>query len=86
MGEVHARFHVQSHTRASGYGFKGNKIADQFKLYGVKGEPFGDATPNASMDMLILNSNAAKFFSEALETGKEVDVTFSLVDPAPNGH
>lgn len=79
--DVHARFHVQSHTRISGYGYGGKDIADQFKLYGVKGEPFGSATPNASMDMSILNPEAAKVFIEALETRRNVDVIFSLADP-----
>ena len=81
---VHARFHVQSHTRSSGYGYSGEVVADQFKLYGVKGEPFGSATPNASMDMTILNPEAAKVFIEAMECRKEVDVIFSLVEPVPD--
>jgi hypothetical protein len=79
--KVHARFHVQAHTRTSGYGYGGKDVADQFKLYGVKGEPFGSATPNASMDMTILNPEAAKLFIEALETRRNVDVIFSLADP-----
>lgn len=78
--KVHARFHVQSHIRTSGYGYGGKDKADQFKLYGVKGEPFGSATPNASMDMSILNPEAAKMFATALETDREVDVFFSLVE------
>ena len=79
---VHARFHVQAHTRTSGYGYGGKTVADQFKLYGVKGEPFGSATPNASMDMTILSPEAAHLFKEALETNRFVDVYFSLVEDA----
>jgi len=78
--QVHARFHVHAHTRTSGYGYGGKDIADQFKLYGVKGEPFGSATPNASMDMAILNPEAAMVFIEALESRREVDVYFSLAE------
>lgn len=77
---VHARFYVQAHTRTSGYGYGGSDVADQFKLYGVKGEPFGPATPNASMDITILNPEAAKVFIEALETRRNVDVFFSLAE------
>lgn len=75
---VHARFYVQSHTRTTGFGMGGKDMADQFDLYGVKGEPFGSATPSASMKMAILNPEAAKLFIEALETRRNVDVIFSL--------
>lgn len=35
------------------------------KMYGVQGEPFGSATPSASLDMAIKNPAAAAVFVEA---------------------
>ncbi|KKK90663.1 hypothetical protein LCGC14_2720740, partial [marine sediment metagenome] len=39
---------------------KGN--AFQVKMTGVKAEPFGDATPAANLDMLIIPEDAAREF------------------------
>lgn len=76
---VHARFFVSRHTR---YTFHGSPTpqGDQFTLNGVRGEPFGSATPAASLEMTIHNPEAAQVFKEALETGRQLDVFFSLVE------
>jgi len=48
-------------------------IPFRVKLTPVQGEPFGDATPSGSMDMLILNKVAADQFI----VGKDYFVDFT---------
>lgn len=75
---VHARFYVKQHTRFPNWQESG--LSDQFRLSGVQGEPFGPATPSASIDMVIQNKEAAQIFIEALETKRTIDVLFSLAE------
>lgn len=80
---VHARFRVSQYTRFPSW-HRDEPLMNKFALHGVQGEPFGSATPSASMEMVIANPEAAALFITALESGTELDVTFSLVpQPAP---
>lgn len=76
---VHARFYLTEDARVSYWTSEGYKDAARFKLAAVKGEPFGPATPQGTIDMLILNPEALKMFRGA-ELGQEFDVIFSPVE------
>lgn len=85
--QVHARFHVSTHTRFPGWQSEASMI-NRFALHGVQGEPFGSATPSASMEMVIVNPDAVAMFIQAFETKSDLDVFFSVVptpvpDPVP---
>ena len=81
--KVQARFRVNQHIRfGNWYGATPPALQESFRLNGVKGEPFGSATPNANLEITIANPEAAKLFTEALESGRDIDVIFSLADPA----
>lgn len=77
---VHARFKLYEDARAQAYSGGGYVPAQRVKLSAVQGEPFGTATPQGTIDMLIANPDAAKVFREA-PLGAEFDVVFSLVEP-----
>ncbi len=77
--QVHARFYVSQSSRLSWWSDpKEQSLIDKFHLSGIKGEPFGRATPSASMEMVIANPEAAEVFKEALENNLEFDVVFTL--------
>lgn len=83
--QVHARFKLAEDARVTGFSRQkkdgsgweyvdGNRV----KLYPVQGGPFGEATPGGSLEMVIVNPEAAKLFSEA-RIGQEYDVVFTPV-------
>jgi hypothetical protein len=82
--QIHARFRLDEDARVKHY--SKNKAtgnwdlveAARVKLGAVQGEPFGDATPSGSMEMVIANPEAVRLFREA-ELGQEYDVLFSPV-------
>jgi hypothetical protein len=83
--KIHARFHLGETARVKG----SSKVDGEWrsiemvrtKLYPVQGEPFGSATPNGSIEMVIANPDAAQVFLNA-PLGQEFDVVFSLVEKA----
>lgn len=78
--EVHARFRLYEDARASAYNGNGYVSAARVKLSAVQGEPFGTATPQGSIEMLIADPEAVALFRDAA-LGQEFDVVFSLVTP-----
>lgn len=86
---VHARFRLAEdgrivchQSKKDGKGWEQvNGI--RVKLYPVQGEPFGSATPSGEINMIIVNPEAIKVFSEA-ELGQEYDVIFTPVKKAQN--
>ena len=78
--KVHARFRLYEDVRASAYSGNGYVSAARVKLSAVQGEPFGTATPQGSIEMLIANPDAIALFRDT-PLGAEFDVMFSLVEP-----
>ena len=78
--KVHARFKLYEDARASSYSGGGYVSAARVKLSAVQGPPFGTATPQGQIDMLIANPEAVALFRDA-PLGSEFDVVFSLVEP-----
>jgi len=60
MSQVLARFYLVEVTRTPFYGE--TKEATRVKMSAVQGEPFGSATPQGSIEMLIVNPAAAQMF------------------------
>lgn len=58
-----------------GWGDTPKSVGRRVKFSGVQGEPFGKATPSASLDMLILNPEASNQF----ELEGEYEVVFTKV-------
>lgn len=81
MTQVHARFRLYEDARASAYMGGGYVSAARVKLSAVQGDPFGTATPQGNIEMLIANPEAVALFRDA-PLGAEFDVIFSPVDPA----
>jgi len=82
--KIHARFWLAEDGRVkSSRHVEGNQWETvesiRVKLYPVQGEPFGQATPSGSLEMVIANPDAAKLFREAA-IGQEFDAVFSLVE------
>lgn len=77
--KVHARFKLSEDARAGHYHNGAYTDAARVKLFAVKGEPFGPATPNGTIDMFIANPGAVEVFRNA-PIGQEFDVIFSPVD------
>ncbi len=75
---VHARFYLTDDARASYWTTSGNVEAARIKLAAVKGEPFGPATPQGTIEMLIVNPEAVAVFRKA-DLGQEFDVIFTPV-------
>jgi len=84
--KVHARFRLAEDTRVTGFSrqkkdgtgweyINGRRV----KLYPVQGGPFGEATPQGELTIVILNPDAVNVFAEA-EMGQEFDVVFSPVE------
>ena len=81
--QVHARFWLAEDGRVkSSRHVEGNTWETveslRVKLYPVMGEPFGQATPSGSMEMVIANPEAVKLFKDA-PIGQEFDVLISPV-------
>jgi len=76
--KVHARFKLYEDARAQTYSSGGYVPAARVKFSAVQGEPFGTATPQGTIEMLIVNPDAFKMFHDA-ELGQEFDVLFSPV-------
>ena len=79
MKEVHARFKLYEDARAQGYSAGGYVSAARVKFSAVQGEPFGTATPQGTIEMLIVNPEACAVFHDAA-LGQEFDVFFSPVE------
>ncbi|HEX2614007.1 MAG TPA: hypothetical protein VHL10_00820 [Nitrososphaera sp.] len=62
---VQARFFLQEVRRIPYYTSGGNTEATNIKLVPVQGEPFGPATPQGTIEMLIVNPVAAQVFLDA---------------------
>jgi len=75
---VHARFKLYEDARASAYSHEGYVPAARVKLSAVQGEPFGTATPQGNIEMLIVNPEAFEVFRK-VPMGQEFDVYFSPV-------
>ena len=78
MQQVHARFFLAEDARANYWHEGGYKEAAKIKLAAVKGEPFGPATPQGTVEMLIINPDAVKMFRDAT-LGQEFDFLISPV-------
>lgn len=78
--KVHARFRLYEDARASAYTNGGYAPAARVKLSAVQGAPFGTATPQGTIEMLIANPEAIEVFRDA-PMDAEFDVVFSLVEP-----
>lgn len=84
MTAVQAQFHMNEYTRLNSWSSGSVKVT-KVQLSGVQGEPFGSATPQASIGMLIANDEAAQFFQDAFENGQDVQCLFTVVEkPAPD--
>lgn len=59
--------------------YSDEKQATRVKLTGVQGEPFGLATPQASMDMLIVNRAAQRLLHD-LPIGQKLNIYFEIVE------
>lgn len=77
--KVHARFSLVEDSRISYWQDGGYIDAAKFKLAAVKGEPFGPATPQGTIEMLIVNPEASAVFRN-VTLGTEFDVLFSPVE------
>lgn len=78
MSQVLARFKLNEDARAGYYTNGEYTDAARIKLYAVKGEPFGPATPQGTIDMFIVNPGAVEVFRNA-PIGQEFDVLFTPV-------
>lgn len=78
MSAIHARFMLAEDSRST-YWHDGYKPAARIKMSAVKGPPFGPATPQGTIEMLIVNPEAIPVFREA-ELGQEFDVVFTPVE------
>jgi hypothetical protein len=67
MAQVQARFFLQEVRRIPYYtsGKGDHTEAVNIKLVPVQGEPFGPATPQGTIEMLIVNPGAAQMFLDA---------------------
>jgi hypothetical protein len=65
MSQVLARFYLTEVTRTPFYTGGETKEGTRVKLAAAQGEPFGPATPQGNIDMLIANPAAAKVFNDA---------------------
>lgn len=81
---VHTRFFLTEDARVSYWTSDGYKDAARFKLVAVKGEPFGPATPQGTIDMLIVNPEALALF-RGMALGQEFDVLFTPVEKGGEG-
>ena len=77
--QVHARFYLIEDGRTK---FYTGEDAIRVKFAAVKGEPFGPATPQGTIDMLIVNPEAIAVFRDA-PINQQFDVVFSSVEQAP---
>jgi hypothetical protein len=84
--QVSARFYLQEVTRTPYYITKSGQEmvteeATRVKLAPVKGEPFGPATPQGQIDMLIVNPAAGAVFQSA-PINQEFDILITPVQRA----
>lgn len=81
MSQVLARFSLTEVTRIPYYSGQlvTTKEATKVRLAGVKGEPFGPATPSANLEMVIVNPDAAQVFQNS-PIGSEFNVLISPVN------
>ncbi len=76
--QVQARFRLAEDARAGYYNNGEYTDAARVKLFAVKSEPFGPATPNGTIEMFIANPGAVEVFRNA-PIGQEYDVVFAPV-------
>lgn len=81
MSSVRARFFLQEVKRVSYYttNSQGNSEATNITLAPVQGEPFGPATPQGTIQMLIVNPAAAQVFLNA-PINRQFDILVSPVE------
>lgn len=79
--QVQARFYLQEVTRTPYYTTTspGRTEATRVRLSPVQGEPFGTATPQGSIDMLIVNPEAGAIFQSA-PINQQFDILISPVE------
>ena len=77
---VKCKFYVGSIEQSpyGGWSDVPKTISYRVRMSAVSGEPFGTLTPNGSVDMLIINQEAAKYF----ELEGEYEVIFKRVEKA----
>jgi hypothetical protein len=75
MSSVRARFFLQEVRRVP----YGNTEATNITLAPVQGEPFGPATPQGTIQMLIVNPAAAQVFLNA-PINRQFDILVSPVE------
>ncbi len=76
MSSVLAQFHLVEAKRIM---YHPSGEATNFKFVPVQGEPFGPATPNGTLELLIVNPAAAKVFHDA-QLGQKFNVEIKAVD------
>jgi hypothetical protein len=84
MSKVHARFRLYKDARAQYWHDGDYKPASEVELAAVQGPPFGPATPQGQIKMLIANPEALQVFRDA-PLGQEYDVVFTPVKKAEDG-
>jgi len=77
--QVAARFYVSSLERIQWYDNRVGTEALRVKMSAAKGEPFGPATPQGTIEMVIVNPAAAAVFHEA-KIGQHFDLLFTRDD------
>lgn len=81
---VHCRFRMDETARVRSYDYQGpdkqlvNTEATRVRLNPVTGQPFGQATPSGSMEMIINNPEAQAFFKDS-PLGQEFDIVITRV-------
>ena len=78
MSQVHARFKLYKDARSQYWHDGGYQPAADIELAAVSGPPFGPATPQGTIKMLIANPEAIPAFRDA-PLGQEYDVVFTPV-------
>ncbi len=76
--KVHARFRLYKDARSQYWHDGCYKPAADVELAAVAGPPFGPATPQGTIKMLIVNPEAIQVFRDA-DLGQEYDVIFTPV-------
>ena len=78
-GNFICQFHIYELTELRNHN---GKRAVRVKLGGAKGEPFGDATPQANAELLIQNEDVAhdlaQLWRDHLDSGALIGPTFDV--------
>lgn len=79
MSSVLARFQLAEVTRIPFWTGGQKAEATRIKLGAVQGEPFGPATPQGSIEAVIVNPEAAQVFLDA-PIGQEFNILITPVE------